>query len=254
MSHAGFVRAQEAANAAELKRIIEGLPLETSAVAGVEWRLGQLDPPHFAALLTELARDNHAFRWVAPLLIMGWLSGRKHPQWQAAASILQWTCLLRRWWLVLPCDSPAPRLLLRWTYACASTHDFLSQRSTAFARQAAHIFALVFNPCSPACMSQAVVAIQLGAHAAGVLCLRGLRARAQGVAAVRLGARAARGARPAPAVRRGHLHDHDHAVRALAAASARAAAGRRDARALARVRHPGARAACLTVRTHLHAV
>lgn len=56
---------QEAANAAELKRIIEGLPLETSAVAAVEWRLVQLDPPSFAALLTELARDNHAFRYTA---------------------------------------------------------------------------------------------------------------------------------------------------------------------------------------------
>jgi hypothetical protein len=56
---------QEAANAAELKRIIEGLPLETSAVAAVEWRLVQLDPPSFAALLTELARDNHAFRCAA---------------------------------------------------------------------------------------------------------------------------------------------------------------------------------------------
>ncbi len=54
---------QEAVNAAELKRLIEGLPLETSAVAAVEWRLGQLDPPQFAALLTELARDNHAFRY-----------------------------------------------------------------------------------------------------------------------------------------------------------------------------------------------
>ena len=53
---------QEAASASELKRIIEGLPLETSAVAGVEWRLGRLDPGQFAALLTELARDNHAFR------------------------------------------------------------------------------------------------------------------------------------------------------------------------------------------------
>ena len=54
---------QDAANAAELKRIIEGLPLETSAVAAVEWRLGQLEPSQFAALLTELARDNHAFRY-----------------------------------------------------------------------------------------------------------------------------------------------------------------------------------------------
>ena len=53
---------QELVNAAELKRIIEGLPLETSAVAAVEWRLGQLEPSQFAALLTELARDNHAFR------------------------------------------------------------------------------------------------------------------------------------------------------------------------------------------------
>ena len=57
-----LVAVQEAANAAELKRIIEGLPLETSAVAPVEWRLGQLEPSQFAALLTELARDNHAFR------------------------------------------------------------------------------------------------------------------------------------------------------------------------------------------------
>ena len=56
---------QEAVNAAELKRIIEGLPLETSAVAAVEWRLGQLEPSQFAALLTELARDNHAFRYFA---------------------------------------------------------------------------------------------------------------------------------------------------------------------------------------------
>ena len=56
---------QEVVNAAELKRIIEGLPLETSAVAAVEWRLGQLEPSQFAALLTELARDNHAFRWDA---------------------------------------------------------------------------------------------------------------------------------------------------------------------------------------------
>lgn len=62
--------AQEAANPAELKRIIEGLPLETSAVAAVEWRLGQLDPPQFAALLTELASDNHAFRCV--IVVCSW--------------------------------------------------------------------------------------------------------------------------------------------------------------------------------------
>lgn len=65
---------QEAVNAAELKRIIEGLPLETSAVAPVEWRLGQLEPSQFAALLTELARDNHAFRCgTESLHLMSWL-------------------------------------------------------------------------------------------------------------------------------------------------------------------------------------
>jgi len=46
----------------ELKRLIEGLPLESSAVAAVAPRLARLDAAHFAALLTELARDNHAFR------------------------------------------------------------------------------------------------------------------------------------------------------------------------------------------------
>ena len=56
-------------NAAELKRIIEGLPLETSAVAAVEWRLGQLEPSQFAALLTELARDNHAFRYICSIVV-----------------------------------------------------------------------------------------------------------------------------------------------------------------------------------------
>ena len=60
---------QEGVNAAELKRIIEGLPLETSAVAAVEWRLGQLEPSQFAALLTELARDNHAFRYVCSVVV-----------------------------------------------------------------------------------------------------------------------------------------------------------------------------------------
>ena len=67
---------QEAVNPAELKRIIEGLPLETSAVAAVEWRLGQLDPPQFAALLTELARDNHAFRCATSIHLFLWMSQR----------------------------------------------------------------------------------------------------------------------------------------------------------------------------------
>ena len=52
----------DAVSVVELKRVIELLPLETSAVAAVAPRLAVLDPPKFAALLTELARDNHAFR------------------------------------------------------------------------------------------------------------------------------------------------------------------------------------------------
>jgi len=51
---------------AELKRVIEVLPLETSAVNAVAPKLAMLDPPQFAALLTELARDNHAFRSPPP--------------------------------------------------------------------------------------------------------------------------------------------------------------------------------------------
>lgn len=42
--------------------MLQGLPLESSAVAAVAPRLARLDAAHFAALLTELARDNHAFR------------------------------------------------------------------------------------------------------------------------------------------------------------------------------------------------
>ena len=47
---------------AELKRVIEMLPLERSAVAVVAPCLATLEPADFAALLSELARDNHAFR------------------------------------------------------------------------------------------------------------------------------------------------------------------------------------------------
>lgn len=47
----------------EMKRGIETLPLETNAVTSVGARLGALDAPAFAALLKELARDNHAFRY-----------------------------------------------------------------------------------------------------------------------------------------------------------------------------------------------
>lgn len=46
----------------ELKRIIELQPLETPAAAAVASRLALLTPPQFSALLSELARDNHAFR------------------------------------------------------------------------------------------------------------------------------------------------------------------------------------------------
>ena len=47
----------------ELKRVIEMLPLERSAVAVVAPCLATLEPADFAALLSELARDNHAFRY-----------------------------------------------------------------------------------------------------------------------------------------------------------------------------------------------
>ena len=53
----------------ELKRVIESLPLETSAVAAMAPRLEKLDAPQFSALLTELARDNHAFRFGPPLCL-----------------------------------------------------------------------------------------------------------------------------------------------------------------------------------------
>ena len=57
-----FELPKEGVSVSELKRVIELLPLETSAVNAVAPRLAMLDPKQFAALLTELARDNHAFR------------------------------------------------------------------------------------------------------------------------------------------------------------------------------------------------
>lgn len=39
-------------------------PLETPAASAVASRLALLSPPQFSALLSELARDNHAFRCV----------------------------------------------------------------------------------------------------------------------------------------------------------------------------------------------
>ena len=53
----------EGVSVSELKRIIELQPLETPAAAAVSSRLALLSPPQFSALLNELARDNHAFRW-----------------------------------------------------------------------------------------------------------------------------------------------------------------------------------------------
>lgn len=54
--------ASESASVGELKRIIELQPLETPAASAVASRLALLSPPQFSALLSELARDNHAFR------------------------------------------------------------------------------------------------------------------------------------------------------------------------------------------------
>ena len=53
----------------ELKRTIEALPLETNAVSSVAPRLAALNAPAFAALLKDLARDNHAFRCRQPYLL-----------------------------------------------------------------------------------------------------------------------------------------------------------------------------------------
>jgi hypothetical protein len=57
-----------ALSVAELKRVIEALPLEKNAVAIVAPRLVAFSPPDFCALLRELARDNHAFRWLSVCL------------------------------------------------------------------------------------------------------------------------------------------------------------------------------------------
>lgn len=56
---------------ADLKKVIDMLPLETSAVSAVANRLAQLTPEQFAFLLTELARDNHAFRYPDHILNEG---------------------------------------------------------------------------------------------------------------------------------------------------------------------------------------
>jgi hypothetical protein len=54
---------QEEARIGNLKRVIESLPLETSAVTTAAPHLSSLNGAQFAALLKELASDNHAFRY-----------------------------------------------------------------------------------------------------------------------------------------------------------------------------------------------
>ena len=58
----GLGMGSEGVSVGELKRIIELQPLETPAATAVASRLALLSPPQFSALLSELARDNHAFR------------------------------------------------------------------------------------------------------------------------------------------------------------------------------------------------
>lgn len=53
---------QDQARIGKLKRVIESLPLETSAVTTAAPHLSSLSGAQFAALLKELASDNHAFR------------------------------------------------------------------------------------------------------------------------------------------------------------------------------------------------
>jgi len=56
---------QEQARIGNLKRVIESLPLETSAVTTAAPHLNSLSSAQFATLLKELASDNHAFRCAA---------------------------------------------------------------------------------------------------------------------------------------------------------------------------------------------
>lgn len=53
---------QERIHLGNLKRLIESLPLEASAVTTAAPHLATLTGPQFAALLKELASDNHAYR------------------------------------------------------------------------------------------------------------------------------------------------------------------------------------------------
>lgn len=58
-----IIQLQEEARIGNLKRVIESLPLETSAVTTAAPHLSSLTGSQFAALLKELASDNHAFRY-----------------------------------------------------------------------------------------------------------------------------------------------------------------------------------------------
>ena len=119
-------------------------------MAGVEWRLGQLDPPHFAALLTELARDNHAFR-CAPLMA----AVPKTPQCKQRRPFCS-ACFSRRLACVV---LSAPRLLLRsfgLMHSRVLMPNFLSQRSTEFVKKTGrHIAGWSLPLFTQNCMSQA---------------------------------------------------------------------------------------------------
>ena len=68
---------QEEARIGNLKRVIESLPLETSAVTTAAPHLSSLTGYQFAALLKELASDNHAFR-CSPCCFQDTNQGRRY--------------------------------------------------------------------------------------------------------------------------------------------------------------------------------
>ena len=68
---AGVLKVQGTISVAELKRVIGGLPLETSAVAALAPQLALLEPTDFCTLLKDLAKDNHVYRCLtAPLFTL----------------------------------------------------------------------------------------------------------------------------------------------------------------------------------------
>ena len=159
---------QEGVSVAELKRVIEVLPLETSAVNAVAPRLALLDPPQFASLLTELARDNHAFRCGSPSPALGIYTLR--PPQPAAAM-------------------PAPKIQR------PPVHEPSMQGGDAMAstRKSPHVHG------AEAWRSHLPDMLTLQQGTAGILRPKP-SCTVQGMAAVRLGQGAAGGQRPAAAV------------------------------------------------------